>query len=436
MTRPLPQGRCPLSFVLVIVVVLLATGNPPIRASVATNSPPELLLQLQERAFAYFWSEASPDTGLVLDRAPNFSGGSTSTVASVAATGFGLAALAVGVEHGWVSRTAATQRALATLQFVQHQLSEEHGWLFHFVDFRTGGRAWKCEASSVDTALFLAGALLAGEYFGGDVQKLAGELYRRVDFRWMLTDGGARPDEKLMCHGWTPEGGFLKSRWDNYSEHLILNLLALGSPTHAIPPACWNAWGRNPGQYGSYRTLACGPLFTHQFSQAYVDFRGRRDRSGYDYFETSVNATKANRQFCIDQSRSHHGYGSNVWGLSACDRIGGGYEAYGAPPGIVHHDGTVAPWATVASVAFTPELVLPAAQFMQDQFGKRLWGRYGFSSAFNLEQDWFSRQVIGIDLGAALLLIEDYQSGKVWTWFMRIPEVTRAVELAGLRTKS
>lgn len=425
--------RSHLTVWLIAAISLLATGaiSQEARSTiVASSEQQDTLGLLQERAFTFFWFEAHPATGLVKDRAGN-ARGDDYTVASLAATGFGLGALAVGVEHGWLSREQAEGRAVKTLKFVRDELVHEHGWLYHFVDRKTGQRAWKSEVSSIDTALFIAGALLAGEYFGGEVKALADELYRRVDFQWMLTDGGTRPNEKLLCHGWKPETAFLKSRWDNYSEHLLLNILALGSPTHPIAGSCWDAWERNVGEYKGFKTLACGPLFTHQYSQAFIDFRGKRDRNGFDYFDSGVQATKANRQFCIDQAMNFKTYGSNVWGLSACDRPGGGYVAYGAPPALEVHDGTVAPWATVASVAFTPDLSLPALRFMQDRYREQLWGRYGFGNAFNLDKNWFAQDVIGIDLGAALLLIENHETGKVWQWFMRIPSIELAVQKAG-----
>ena len=421
-------------FVFSTVAALIATcgaiaqGTPDGKSVpvVTETKSSTLLAHLQRTAFEFFWFEAHPTSGLVKDRAGNH-GGDDYTVASIAATGFGLAALPIGVERGWITRAQAEQRAMITLKFVREKLQHERGWLYHFVDRKTGERAWKCEISSIDTALFLAGALLAGEYFGGEVKSLANGIYRRVDFQWMLTNGGNKSDEKLLCHGWKPETGFIKSRWDNYSEHLMLNLLAIGSPTHPIPASCWEAWERNTGEYKGFKTFKCGPLFTHQYSQAFIDFRGRRDRKGFDYFASTVEATKANRQFCVDQAANYKTYGSNVWGLSACDRPGGGYEAYGAPPARAVHDGTVAPWATVAAIAFTPDLALEAINSMHDQFRPRLWGRYGFSNGFNLDKDWFADDVIGIDLGAAILLIENHLTGKPWRWFMGIPEIQTAL---------
>lgn len=390
-----------------------------------------LLLSLQRAAFDFFCYETHPLSGLTADRAGNTQGDDYH-VASLAATGFGLAAWPIGVEHSWITRPLAQQRAERTLRFVQDKMWHTNGWLYHFVDWKTGERVWNCEVSSIDTSWFLAGALLAGEYFGGETKRLADALYQRVDFHWMLTDGGARPKERLLCHGWTPESGFLKSRWDNYSEHLLLNLLAIGSPTHSIPADCWEAWERNVGQYKGIKTFATGPLFVHQYSQAFIDFRNKRDRLGFDYFDSSVQATRANRQFCIDQAANYRTYGSNVWGLSACDKPGGGYEAYGAPPGRPVHDGTVAPWVTLASLAFTPDLVMEAIRHM-DRHLPRLRGRYGFSNGFNMDKDWFAEDVIGIDLGAAILMIENYRNGLAWKYYMSIPSVRNAMKKAGFQ---
>lgn len=426
------------SFLIVMILLVPGFLLENVSAAEDRQSKPvpskkdlELLNSLQRVAFDYFWFETHPVSGLTADRAGNTQGDDYH-VASLAATGFGLASLPIAVEHAWITRESARKRAIRTLQFVRDKMWHTNGWLYHFVDWKTGERVWNCEVSSIDTSWFLAGALLAGEYFGGETKALAEALYRRVDFGWMLTDGGARPNERLLGHGWTPESGFLKSRWDNYSEHLLLNLLAIGSPAHPIPPACWEAWERNVGEYQGIETYATGPLFVHQYSQAFIDFRNKRDRLGFEYFESSARATRANRKFCLDQAGKFRTYGLQVWGLSACDKPGGGYEAYGAPPGRPVHDGTVAPWATLASIVFTPDLVLQAVRHMDQQF-PRLKGRYGFSNAFNLDQDWFAQDVIGIDLGAALLLIENYRSGLVWKYFMSIPSVQEALNKAGLR---
>jgi hypothetical protein len=268
------------------------------------------LFELQRAAFDFFWLEAYPETGLIKDRAGNHAPDKY-FIASIASTGFGLAAIPVAVEHGWITRRAGEERVKLTLQTFLQKAPSEHGWFYHFLDLKTAQRAWNCELSSIDTALFLSGALLAGEYFGGETQTLADQLYRRIDFPWMLTDGGAKPNSKTLSMGWRPESGFIKARWDTYSEHIILQILALGSPTHPIPADTWPAWKRNAGSYKGHQTFACGPLFTHQYSQTFLDLRNRRDSLGFDYFESSVQATLANRQFCIDHAAQFKSYSSN-----------------------------------------------------------------------------------------------------------------------------
>ncbi len=264
------------------------------------------------------------------------------------------------------------------------------------------------------------------------MEAIADELYGRVDFPWMLTDGGSRPDELLLSHGWTPENGFLRNRWDSYNELMLLYLLAIGSPTHPIPAKSWEAWSRPEGAYGGYETFAIGPLFTHQFSHAWVNFRNRPDRLGYDYWQSSVNATLANRQFCIDNQEGFQTYDEDVWGLTASDGPEG-YRAYGALPGAAVHDGTVSPAAPAGSIVFTPEWSLAALQTMYKRYGDRIWGRYGFSDAFNVDRDWWDQDVIGIDLGITLLMIENYRSTLVWRSFQRNEHVKAALDAVGLK---
>jgi len=298
------------------------------------------------------------------------------------------------------------------------------------------------ELSSIDTALFIAGALTVGQCFAGtEVEQLANKLYERVEWDWMRTDGGAVSDALTMSMGWTPEQGFLGNRWDNYSELMILYLLALGSPTHLIPPASWQAWGRPEGEYAGHRCIEGGPLFIHQYTHAFVDFKGRKDRLGYDYFENSVHCTLANRQFAIDHKDKFKTYDEHVWGLTASDTPAGGYDAYGAPAvttavtaqtpsGWAKHDGTVNPSAPAGSIIFTPELSIAALRTMYNRYGHRLWGRYGFSSAFNVDRRWWSREVVGIDIGITLLMIENYRSGLVQRTFMSHPAIPKALRAA------
>jgi hypothetical protein len=320
----------------------------------------------------------------------------------------------------------------ATLRFFANHALQEHGWFYHWLDVNNGERRWRSEVSSIDTALLVAGALTARQYFREDreIVQLATAIYERIDFPWMLNGHPA-----LLSMGWHPETGFIKARWDDYSEHPILYLLAIGSPTHPITPAAWYAWKRNWNEYAGYRYLGKTPLFTYQYSHAWIDFRGRREVKGehIDYFENSVKATLAHRQFCIDLAKEFPGYGPQVWGISASDSAKG-YVVWGGPPRDPAIDGSVVPYAAAGSLMFTPQLAMAALKTMRTKY-PGVYGKYGFADAFNPNTGWFDRDVIGIDLGITLLSAENARTGNVWGWFMRNPEIARAMDLAGLHKR-
>ncbi len=401
-----------------------------------TRADRELLEDLSRRAFRYFYEHADEGTGLVLDRAlatgeEHPAGHPSHHIASSAATGFGLTALCVGAARGWVKRDEAKRRVLTTLRFFAARAPREHGWFLHWMDSATGERRWRSEFSSIDTALLLAGVLTARQCFREDaeVARLASLIYERVDFKWMLNG-----HPTLLSHGWRPESGFIKTRWDTYSEHLILQLLAIGSPTHAIPPAAWRAWSRRRVTYAGYTYMGDGPLFTHQYTQGWADLRGRREGAYpfVNYFENSAAATRAHRQFCIDLAREFPAYGPDVWGVSASDSERG-YVAWGGPPRDPAIDGTVVPYAAAGSLAFTPDISLAALRTMRERYGGRAYGRYGFVDAFNPNTGWFDTDVIGIDQGVTLLAAENLRGGLVWRHFMKNAEIRRALDLVGLR---
>lgn len=417
-----------IAWVLVGAAAVLAAIGDGRAAGGAAIGETALLDSLQRKAVEFFWREAPPETGQVKDRAKN-TGTDTYTVSSIASTGFALAALGIGAERGWIPRKQAEARVVKTLRFLRHRMPHEHGWFYHFVDMRTGERVWKCELSSIDTALLVAGAIVAGGYFPkGEAPRLVDQIYRRIDFPWMLTDGGKKPGERTLSMGWKPESGFLTSRWDHYCELMLLYLLGLGSPTHPIPAACWGAWRRPETTYGEYRGVALDlPLFVHQYSHAFVDFRGMRDRTGFEPWKNSVVATRMNRQFCIDESPKYRGYGPLSWGLSASDGPDG-YRAFAPKPG--QHDGTITPWVVAASLPLAPDICLPTLAAMRKE--EDLWGRYGFTDAFNRDRNWIDPDVIGIDLGAALLMIENHRTGRVWKHFMANPAMRKGLQRAGL----
>jgi len=378
----------------------------------------------------------------VLDRAlatgafenrPNHQG-----IASIAATGFGLSAVCIAAEHRWISHDMARLRVVSALRFFAGSAPQEHGWFYHFLDSSSGQRRWHSEVSSIDTALLLAGVLTARQYFHDDAEivALATSIYDRVDFPWMM-DGS----QHYFAHGWTPEKGFLPYRWDTYSELMILYLLGIGSPTHPISSDVWDSWRLPVVNVGGYTYVGGGPLFIHQYSQAWLDLRDRGTPGAQaqdlmephiNYFANSVAATRA-QQAVFSQQLSHAfpGYTANVWGVTASDSSKG-YSDWGALPTDHRIDGTVVPSAAAGSLMFAPDICIPALRAMLVQYGKKAYGRYGFVDAFNPTTGWASQYVIGIDAGIALLSAENLRSGGVWKWFMSNPEAERALDLVGL----
>lgn len=419
---------------------------------VPTPRPPSpedeaFLDDLSRRAFLYFWEQADPDTGLVRDRA-GVNGARRSDLASIAATGFGLTALCIAAERGWVSPHDARERARTTLAFFAERAAHANGWFYHYMNARTGAREWASEVSSMDTALLLGGVLTARQCFASDseIVALATAIYERVDFPWMLNG-----HPTLLSHGWTPEGGFLSARWDTYSEHMLLYLLAIASPTHPISPDAWYAWRRNPITYAGYTYVyGAPPLFIHQYSHAWIDFRHRREERGMrtEWFENSRVATYAHREFCLRLAREFPlSYSETVWGITASDCMRQGRVQYcdwggPPPPGFPRDgriDGTVVPSAAAGSLMFAPEIALPALRTMKEKFsalyGERVYGRYGFTDAFNPTTGWVNADVIGISVGVTLLSAENLRAGTVWRFFMRNPEIERALMLIGLRSE-
>jgi Uncharacterized protein conserved in bacteria len=395
------------------------------------SSDKKLLEEVQRRAVRFFWEKADPTTGLVNDRANNF-GPDEETVASTASTGYGLAALPIAVERGWIERNEAALRARVTLRFLL-TMPDQHGWLVHFVDRRTGERVWKSEYSSIDTALLMAGALVCGQYFGNenetvDIAALSDQLYRRLDWHWMLTNDGAHPQKKVLSHGWHPETGFITNNYADYSEAILLYLLGLGAPARPLPDSAWNGFERPLQTYAGIEWLKAGPIFIHQMPYGYFDLRNQRDRLGFDYWVSSTNAMKIHRQYCIDHAGERQTYAHGFWGLNASDGPGG-YVAYGVSGD--PDDGTVSPTGAICSITFIPELAISTARSLYERNAGALWGNYGFVNAFNIDRDWSSSVVIGIDLGMALLAIENYRSGLIWTLVNSLPSTPPALAAAG-----
>jgi hypothetical protein len=317
---------------------------------VPTGLSPEdnqFLEDLEKASFLFFWEQASPESGLVKDRC-NVRTSDRTAVASIAATGFGLTALCIGQKNGWVSLRDARERAIVSLRFLARKMPTHRGFFFHWANLKTGERTWDSEVSSVDTALLLCGVLTCRQHFQyAEITRLAYEVFNRIDWTWLSED------TSLLPHGWMPEAGFLPYRWDYYSEHMMMYLLGLGSSTHPLPAETWNAWKRTTFEYDGLRYIGSfAPLFIHQYSQAWFDFRGKRDRYA-DYFNNSITATEAHRRFCLQLHKQFPDYSDDLWGITASDSQYG-YVVWGGPPEIGPIDGTVVPSAAGGSLAFSP----------------------------------------------------------------------------------
>lgn len=409
---------------------------------------------LQHRSFLYFVNEINPENGLVKDRS------TADSPSSIAAVGFAIPAWAVGAERGWISRDRARDLTLNALRFFwQSEQSLDplatgyKGFYYHFIDMENGERIWTCELSTIDTAWLIAGMRFARQYYSGEsareteIRTLADSLTFRVDWSFFT-----RPD--TMNHpgsvtmSWRPERGASPVGWVGYNEALYLYILAAGSDYQDVKRGYrqWLSHYRWEEPYDGLAHVVFPPLFGHQYSHIFVDFRGLADgymrEKGIDYFENSRRATLAQRQYAINNPRGWKGYDSQVWGLTACDGPGTqhsdgdrqfrGYSARGASGDDIvdFDDGTIAPTATGGSVPFAPEVCIPALKAMYDQYGEKgLWGKYGLKDSFNPTLDWVNEDYLGIDQGPIVLMIENYRSGLIWEYCMKDPVIKKGLQV-------
>ena len=401
----------------------------PAPANSAGSLSPEddqLLDELEKAEFQFFWEQTNPQTGLVKDRC-NVRIDDHTTVASIAATGFGLTALCVGEKRGWISLREAEERVLATLRFLWDKLPNHRGFFFHFADVNTGERLWDSEVSSIDTAILFCGVLSCRQHFRSlEIRKLALAIFDRAEWNWLAED------TPLLSHGWMPEVGFLPYRWDDYSELMMMYLLGIGASKYPLKADTWTAWKRLTFEYDGLRYVGSfAPLFVHQYSQAWFDFRHKRDRYA-DYFENSTIATQAHRLFCLELGKQFPDYKEDLWGITASDSERG-YVVWGGPPAIGPIDGTVVPAAAGGSLPFLPQETLRVLRNIRIRYGDQAWCKYGPVDALNPLKNWFDTDVIGIDTGITLLMAENLRTGFVWETFMKNPEAQRGMELAGLK---
>lgn len=404
------------------------------QAQITTDA---LLDTIQHTAFNFFWQQANPSNGLIKDRSAN---GAPCSIASV---GFGLSAICIAVDHGWVSREAARDRVLTTLNTFANgpQGPGPTGYIgywglfYHFLDMTFATRSGNTELSTIDTGLLLAGIIDARQYFTGSdsietlIRARADSIYYRMNWDQMrnLNPG--------IMMGWTPENGFIRAQWVGYNEATIMYILALGTPTYPVDYYAWQAWtyGYQPGSYYGYSYIIFPPLFGHQYSHCWIDFRNINEpymaNNGITYFENSRRATLAQRAYSIANPGGFVGYSDSLWGITASD-VPGGYNARGAPPA-QNDDGTIAPTAPVSSIPFAPEVVLPVIRNMWNNYRSQLWTQYGFRDAFNLGINWWDTDIIGIDQGPMIIMVENYRTQRVWNRFMQNPDVQRGLQRAG-----
>ncbi len=404
---------------------LAATEEQKPDGPVLTQEDEAFLDDLEHKTFLYFWEQANPQTGLIKDRC-NVRVPDTYAAASIASTGFGLTGICIAEKRGFISYQDARLRVITTLDFLWKKLPTHRGFFFHFANINTGERIWDSEVSSIDTAILICGILTCRQYFHDrDIMQLARAIFDRVDWTWLSED------VSLLPMGWTPESGFLSSKWEYYSELMMIYLLGMGSATHPLPAGVWDAWKRITFEYDGLRYIGSfAPLFVHQYSQAWFDFRHKRDKYA-DYFQNSATATEVHRRFCIELHKYYSDYSEDLWGITASDSEKG-YVVWGGPPAMGPIDGTVVPAAAGGSLPFLPDATMRVLKNIKNRY-PQAWSRYGFVDAFNPLKNWYDTDLVGIDAGIILLMAENLRTGFVWKTFMKNPEAQRGMEKAGFK---
>ena len=399
-------------------------ASPPILTALSREDD-QFLDELERAQFLFFWEQANPLTGLIKDRC-NVRAADTGVVASIASTGFGLTAICIAEKRGFISYQEARLRVIATLVFLWKKLPTHRGFFYHFANINTGERIWDSEVSSVDTSILLCGILTCRQHFHDrDISELGHAIFDRVDWTWLSEDTA------LLPHGWTPEFGFLTSKWDYYSELMMIYLLGMGSSSHPLPPQTWTAWKRTTFEYDGLRYIGSfAPLFVHQYSQAWFDFRRKRDQYT-DYFQNSAVATDVHRRFCLQLSKTFPDYSNDLWGITSSDSDKG-YVVWGGPPAMGPIDGTVVPAAAGGSLPFLPDVTMRVLRNIRNKYPKT-WSRYGFVDAFNPLKNWYDPDVVGIDTGITMLMAENARTAFVWETFMKNPEAQRGMAKAGFK---
>ena len=421
----------------------------------ATPDEIAMLDSIQHKTFLYFLNEHSPDKGIVKDRAASWA------PASIAATGFGIPCFAIGVERNWITRKQAADITLNMLKFFANSVQSTDtnatgykGFYYHFLRMNSGTREWKCELSSIDTGLLMMGIIFARNYYNLDdeteeqIRSLAATLLGRMDWSFMQMSATAKHPNAISM-AWSPEKGLLNHGWSGYDEGLFLYILAAGTGMQDVNRS-YDSWLSTYQWKTPYKGLShviFPPLFGHQFSHAFIDFRGLGDKymkeKGIDYFENSRRATYVQRQYAIENPKGWVGYDSLCWGITASDGPGSKYnfddkkfEGYAGrgtsgPDNTIAEDGTIAPYGSLSSLPFAPEIVFPTIKSINEKYGAKLWGKYGYYDSFNLTAKWVNSDFIGIDEGPMLIMIENFRTGLVWNYVMKDPIIQKGLENLG-----
>jgi len=391
---------------------------PVVNTELPTDDITQIVEDEMKGSFDFFWEQAnttpgSSGFGLVRDRYPG-----SESIASIASTGFGLTAYLIGINKGYITEQEGYERVNQTLDTLL-AMDREEGFYYHFVDIESGKRVWESEVSSIDTSILLLGVLSVGQYFGGEIEVKARQIYDAVNWPWFLDD-----NRQMFYMAYRPEKGF-EGHWDFYAEQLMMYILAAGSVTHPVDEVPYYTFTRHVASYGDGEPFIhswFGSLFTYQYSHAWIDFRDYVDREGVNWFDNSIKASLAQYNFAVDMDSKYETLGPNAWGLTACDGPNGYNGSYGAPPSGFDNqqhyvDDTIAPCAAIASMIFTPK---QSEQAMQNYASiPELKGKYGFYDAYNLTEDWFDSDVIGIDKGITLLMLANAENNFVYEIMMQ-----------------
>lgn len=450
-------------FILLAAIVSAACNQPQKtvfrsqgKVDYLLSSEDEAMLDsIQKKTFLFFMGEHHPEWGIVRDRTASWA------PASIASTGFGIPSFAIGAERGWITRDEAAQITLNMMNFFVNSLQGPDalatgykGFYYHFLRMDTGLREWRCELSSVDTGLLMMGILFARNYYDRDnetenqIRSQASLMLENIEWDFMMMPDSGNYARQISM-GWHPESGLHKMGWSGYNEALFLYILAAGTGLENAKESyrSWLSSYKWQTPYEGLSHVAFPPLFGHQFSHCFIDFRGLADEymrdKGIDYFENSRRATRVQRQYAIDNPHGWVGYDSLCWGVTASDGPGDkynfgereflGYAGRGTsgPEYNYFDDGTIAPYGPLSSLPFAPEIVIPTIRSINEKMGDKIWGRYGYYDSFNLTAGWVNDDFIGIDQGPMLIMIENFRTGLVWNYVMNDPVIQKGLQTLG-----